>query len=506
MNRFYEENFDNLYNDVSILLSDIITESSIAEGWLEDLYVSNRYNTTKAIEKCAANLLLDKIINNKDNLVPIPRIIENIDRNINKLDGRLGDYESVKESFEIIKHSSSILECLKLFRLEESLEFIKEGLLDGNFKPTDFNIKDGSMKYILNILEGFKRIVRTRPVTSEEVQTIKDECSKLIYLNKFLIDDTEQVYLSVNLQKGFDISETEELTSDDIKGLFREINDRLEYQPDHIIKYVEKECRYICDLIEYNSGDKKIVKGVNICESSYPEIDSHNYGEAVETFNSLVESIFFDDSDEDIDLNEFIRLYNVTESLCEFEETMEASSKAITKGTEKVTRAIGNTSAKSRGMADAKSKLGQIKRGAKIIDDRASDAINKKLDDIMNTARDAKREKMITGKNTVRLSKALKTAILMIAAPTVAVSTIGPLKGVIATIITALARYALSKRTEEREKKRILLELETELKIVNEKIEDAKGDNAKEQKYQLIRIQANLEKEITRIKHGLRYY
>ena len=185
---------------------------------------------------------------------------------------------------------------------------------------------------------------------------------------------------------------------------------------------------------------------------------------------------------------------------------MEASSKAITKGTEKVTRAIGNASSKSRGMADAKSKLGQIKRGAKIIDDRASDAINKKLDDIMNTARDAKREKMITGKNTVRLSKALKTAILMIAAPTVAVSTIGPLKGVIATIITALARYALSKRTEEREKKRILLELETELKIVNEKIEDAKGDNAKEQKYQLIRIQANLEKEITRIKHGLRYY
>ena len=117
MNRFYEENFDNLYNDVSILLSDVITESSIAEGWLEDLYVSNRYNTTRAIEKCSANLVLDKIFNNKDNLIPIPRIIENIDRNINKLDGRLGDYESVKESFEIIKHSSSILECLKLFRL-----------------------------------------------------------------------------------------------------------------------------------------------------------------------------------------------------------------------------------------------------------------------------------------------------------------------------------------------------------------------------------------------------
>ena len=185
---------------------------------------------------------------------------------------------------------------------------------------------------------------------------------------------------------------------------------------------------------------------------------------------------------------------------------MEASSKAITKGTEKVTRAIGNTSAKSRGMADANSKIDQIKRGARIADDRASDAINKKLDDIMNVARDAKREKLITGKNTVKLSKALKKAIMILAAPKVARAVLGPINGVIVTIITALATYALSKRTEEREKKRILLELETELKIVNEKIEDAKGDNAKEQKYQLMRVQANLEKEITRIKHGLRYY
>ena len=241
MNKFYEENFDNLYNNVSILLSDIITESSIAEGWLEDLYVSNRYNTTKAIEKCAANLVLQKIYDQNLHIEKSQDLIEEVNENIMRLDGRIGDFESLKESYDVIKYSSSVSECLKLFKLKESLDFIKESLDDINFKPTDFNIKDGSLKYILNILEGIKRIVRTRPVTSEEVQTIKDECSKLIYLNKFLIDDIEQVYLSVNLQKGFNISETEELTSDDIKGLFREINDRLEYQPDHIIKYVENE-------------------------------------------------------------------------------------------------------------------------------------------------------------------------------------------------------------------------------------------------------------------------
>ena len=49
-------------------------------------------------------------------------------------------------------------------------------------------------------------------------------------------------------------------------------------------------------------------------------------------------------------------------------------------------------------------------------------------------------------------------------------------------------------------------DLETELKITREKIEDAKGENAKEKKYQLMRIEAELEKEIFRIKHGMKYY
>jgi hypothetical protein len=73
-------------------------------------------------------------------------------------------------------------------------------------------------------------------------------------------------------------------------------------------------------------------------------------------------------------------------------------------------------------------------------------------------------------------------------------------------VAAALAGTALSKRTKEREKKRILLELETELKIVREKIEDAKGENEKQKKYQLMRIEADLEKEVMRIKHGMRYY
>ena len=81
---------------------------------------------------------------------------------------------------------------------------------------------------------------------------------------------------------------------------------------------------------------------------------------------------------------------------------------------------------------------------------------------------------------------------------------LGPLISVAITIIIALGKFALDKKADERERKRVLTELETELKIVREKIEDAKGDNARKQKYELMRLEASLEKEVTRIKYGLR--
>ena len=226
------------------------------------------------------------------------------------------------------------------------------------------------------------------------------------------------------------------------------------------------------------------------------------YEQAIDKFNLMVEEIFFEDTE--IEIDDIIKLHQITEALCEYESSLEASSRIISKGTEKVTNAIGRASSKSRGMSNADSKVDQIKRGAKIVDDRASDAINNKIDQILNFTREQKREKIITGKNTIRLSKVLKTIIGLIAAGGIVKA--NPILGAAATIIGLLGARGLSKATEVREKKRIMLDLETELKITREKIEDAKGENKKEQKYQLMRIEAQLEKEIFRIKHGLKYY
>lgn len=482
MKDFYceESNFEFLFNEVSILLSDIITESSLAEGWLEDLYVTNKYNTTKAIEKYTAEVLLSKMKESdmsEEELVNILNVrLDSEDERM--LESSFNDKLYMANNVKNIKLNKFNFESvLEDFELTETIEYIKENYLNEEFEPNNFNIEDENTKRVLNILESIKSSVRENSNNLENLKILQECTLSILYKYKsdIFVENTKP-----ELSENFDSLEI-----------------LLKDQPDSVIEYTIKELHHLNNLMEYFIDSRL---------ANHEAKEEDLYVKAVETFNNLVESIFLDESDEDIKVKDMIKLYMVTEALCEYESTLEASSRIITKGTEKVTKSIGNASSKSHGMSSSTSKVGQIKRGARIIDDRASSAINRKLDDIMNFTRDQKREKLITGKNTVKLGKCLKTLIKVAGSAAAMKAWQGPLLGTITTIIGLLVARALSKRTEEREKKRILLELETELKITKEKIEDAKGDNAKEQKYQLMRIEANLEKEIMRIKHGMRYY
>jgi hypothetical protein len=495
MKDFYliEENFDFLYEDISILLAGGIVESSVTEGWLEDYYMSNRYCTTKAMEKYGANILLSKL---KDSVFSKMNVLSLIDDRINSL-YEYQEYKSLDDKLYLIeslksiklKNENVLSYILGDFENIDILKYIRESYLDEKFRPI-FKSVNGDMKNVLSIIESITFNVRKSVDDDNKLTFIKTCNDKILY--KYKSD--------VQLESSFHTSTAK---------LYSKLEEALTNQPDEVLEYSLRVINHTNSLIEY------------ILESRNQVNEAMLYKEGVEEFDNLIESIFFDESDEDININDFVKLYKLTEALCEYESTMEASSRIITMGTDKVARGIGNASAKSRGMAKSDSKIGQLKRGAKIIDDRASSAINSKIDQIINLTQDAKREKIITGKTTFKLGKALKSVIGSIVAgkvvaslpkqtlmkiPFTKLALKAPLLGVAVTIISLLAGFALSKRTEEREKKRILLELETELRITKEKIEDAKGENDKEAKYQLMRIEAQLDKEITRIKHGLRYY
>lgn len=119
-----------------------------------------------------------------------------------------------------------------------------------------------------------------------------------------------------------------------------------------------------------------------------------------------------------------------------------------------------------------------------------------------------RRERIITGNYKFKLLNYIKKTILFIASGKIIIAAAGgagaSLVGPLLWAIGAIASIAINKNLDRKERKKILFELESELDIVKEKIEDAKGDNNRNNKYELMRIQKKLEKDILRIKYHLK--
>lgn len=66
-----------------------------------------------------------------------------------------------------------------------------------------------------------------------------------------------------------------------------------------------------------------------------------------------------------------------------------------------------------------------------------------------------------------------------------------------------LVKHTLSKKRTQKQQKEILLQIETEIKLLEEKIEDARSDGNRKAKYALMRTKAELERARDKIKFGL---
>lgn len=277
---------------------------------------------------------------------------------------------------------------------------------------------------------------------------------------------------------------------------------------DRILSNKSKVCtENITKIIPQERTKEERLK--EICAKYNPSISFNEV-----SFNSLTESTLeerqfqfeyqvidlFYNEDEDLTLESYQSFITNSIALFSNEIVMEGTADVTRKVANKVTTGVRRIDQKTSGKGRS------VKKNLDRIDKSLSSLINKKIDDIINTGRDTKREKIITGRVSIKISKLLRNTIRTLAGSTAANILLGPVAGTIATMVGLLAAYACSKNTEVREKKRILLDLETELKIVKEKIDDAKGENDKKQKYELMRTQATLEKEITRIKYNLRHY
>ena len=211
-------------------------------------------------------------------------------------------------------------------------------------------------------------------------------------------------------------------------------------------------------------------------------------------FQKRTYEMFYDDND--ITMEQFISFIQDCIKFEPLDMTLEAAGRNMTRNAQKKLRKINNK---------VNGKRNTVTKNLRRLDDKASDVVNRRLDGIINTGRDLAREKIVEGRPAVKISRFIRNGIMALAGATGAATLLGPAAAAVVVAIGLYCKKNLTKKTEEREKKRILLELETNLKITREKIEDAKAENDRKKKYQLMRIEATLEKEITRIKYGLRY-
>lgn len=124
----------------------------------------------------------------------------------------------------------------------------------------------------------------------------------------------------------------------------------------------------------------------------------------------------------------------------------------------------------------------------------------------------ARREKIITGKFKFKIYGMIRKVVKIFGTGLVGklVSGIflGPvgsaMVGAVCALISMIRQAALDKKLDNEERNKIINELETELKIVREKIEDSRGDSNKQAKYQLMRIERSLERDIARIKFAVK--
>jgi hypothetical protein len=149
-------------------------------------------------------------------------------------------------------------------------------------------------------------------------------------------------------------------------------------------------------------------------------------------------------------------------------------------------------------MANLKQSVGEVKNAAKAVAALPANILNsiKSVAKQWDEADEDRRKKyMIEPGFRKRSLKNLKLAILYGGAAQANLALVP---------VIAIARH-YSKDKDRRIRNELAHELDTEIKVTEEKISDASANGDQQQKYKLMRIKASLEKEAMRVKTNSKY-
>ena len=160
--------------------------------------------------------------------------------------------------------------------------------------------------------------------------------------------------------------------------------------------------------------------------------------------------------------------------------TVQKASRAIDRGSRKATTSI------RKGGSNAKNATAGLRKAG----GRFKELIGNTFDRLNQMNKEERMEAILQGGMRRRVSTAIRTAIM-----TGGAYAINPALG----LITLLTSATLRRKSDMRLKEQVKSEYNAEIRIVQEKIRDAEAAGDRKKKYELMRIQNHLERNIERI-------
>lgn len=186
-------------------------------------------------------------------------------------------------------------------------------------------------------------------------------------------------------------------------------------------------------------------------------------------------------------------------AISESEELFETSNK-VTKAARDVSRKVQKGSEKA--IRNVGGTAHELKQAAHNAVDPMEKYIGQMMEKIKKEDANKRREIIIKGGVLPKVLRWVKRSIPLIAGAAIGAHVVPA--AAVASGIALIGFIASDKWLDAKEKRKILREIEDELEIVNEKIDDARGDSNKQKRYELIRIRNNLKRTKDRITYNLK--
>lgn len=242
----------------------------------------------------------------------------------------------------------------------------------------------------------------------------------------------------------------------------------------------------IYDMVKESTSDYSLLEGLSLIVANAPSIISINeYSTILESIKEQSTNILDITNINSILDNMYtykLKSNEINESIIELEAcnilTEGVNINSIKLAMQAFKKKIQNLSTKEKSMWQA-------------VDVHASNLANS----IQKALTSDRREAIIKGSIIPSFSKCIKSLIT--------VSTVGAVTGPYGAIITALGMFASSKYLNNRERKLIYDEIDTELKVVEKQLDIAQNDGDMNQYRFLLTYQKKLLRERQRIKYGM---